>query len=220
MAMSAMTKAVEGCPGRVRVSDRVLDVFERILVICLSGWLAIRIFAGYQANGQVVNLLLLPSEGLIVVFVLLRRRARSITHRLDFWALALAASCAPLLVNPGSVQPLVPPIVAAVLLLMGLLAQWHAKIILGRSFGCVPAHRGLRTGGPYQFVRHPIYAGYLLTHVAFLLLNPTLWNLCVYGITYSLQIPRLLTEEQLLSQDPEYRAYQAVVRYRLVPGLF
>ena len=46
------------------------------------------------------------------------------------------------------------------------------KITLGRSFGVVPANRGVVVGGPYNFVRHPIYTGYLITHVAFLVANP------------------------------------------------
>jgi protein-S-isoprenylcysteine O-methyltransferase Ste14 len=65
-----------------------------------------------------------------------------------------------------------------------------------------------------------MYAGYLLTHVGFLLLNPTFWNLGIYGLCYGLQVPRLLAEERLLSRDPQYRAYRAAVPYRLIPGVF
>jgi protein-S-isoprenylcysteine O-methyltransferase Ste14 len=65
-----------------------------------------------------------------------------------------------------------------------------------------------------------MYAGYLLSHVAFLLMNPTLWNLTAYATCYALQIPRLLNEERLLENDPQYRAYQATVKYRLIPGVF
>jgi protein-S-isoprenylcysteine O-methyltransferase Ste14 len=65
-----------------------------------------------------------------------------------------------------------------------------------------------------------MYAGYLLGHLGFLVVNLSGWNLLVYAVCYSLQVPRLLAEERLLSQDPGYRAYQATVRYRLLPGLF
>jgi protein-S-isoprenylcysteine O-methyltransferase Ste14 len=51
-------------------------------------------------------------------------------------------------------------------------------------------------------------------------MNPTLWNAGCYALAYCLQVPRLLAEERLLSQDPHYRAYQQAVRYRLLPGLF
>ena len=38
---------------------------------------------------------------------------------------------------------------------------------LGRSFGVAPANRGIVVRGPYSFVRHPIYTGYLITHTGF-----------------------------------------------------
>jgi protein-S-isoprenylcysteine O-methyltransferase Ste14 len=103
---------------------------------------------------------------------------------------------------------------------MGLLVQLHAKLTLGRSIGCIPANRGLKLAGPYRFVRHPMYAGYLLSHLAFLAMNPTAWNLAVYALCYGVQVPRLMAEERLLGGDPRYREYQAAVRYRLIPGLF
>jgi protein-S-isoprenylcysteine O-methyltransferase Ste14 len=84
----------------------------------------------------------------------------------------------------------------------------------------VPAHRGLKVAGPYRFVRHPMYAGYLLSHAAFLLMNPTVGNVAVYAVCYALQIPRIFAEERLLSRDPEYREYRRTVRYRLIPWLF
>jgi len=92
--------------------------------------------------------------------------------------------------------------------------------VLGRSFGVVPAHRGLKLAGPYRFVRHPMYAGYLLSHLAFLTMNCTWWNVGVYAVLYGLQVPRLLAEERLLDTDLRYRAYRTKVRYRLIPGIF
>jgi len=103
---------------------------------------------------------------------------------------------------------------------MGALIQLHAKLTLGLSFGCVPAHRGLKLAGPYRFVRHPMYAGYLIGHVAYLLINPTGWNVAIYALCYCLQIPRILTEERILGRDPAYRAFSQRVRYRLLPGIF
>jgi len=206
--------------SRVPIPDLVLDWSERLLVLVLYGWLVARLLWTYLDSGGIVNLLLLPSEGLVVAFLLVRRPASMISRRPAQWLLALAATSAPMLVSPGLGEALVPITAAAVLLLMGMVVQVMAKLALGRSIGLVPAHRGLKVNGPYRFVRHPMYAGYLLSHVAFLLVNPTWWNLAVYGLCYSLQIPRLLGEERLLCQDTCYREYQAAVRYRLIPGVF
>jgi protein-S-isoprenylcysteine O-methyltransferase Ste14 len=199
---------------------RACDLAERAIVLVVYLLLVMRIFSKSWESGQFTNLLLLPSEGLVVVFLLVRRETREISLRWQDWLLAISATLAPLIVEPGSGAPLAPPALAAGFLLMGLILQIHAKMTLGRSFGCVPAHRGLQLAGPYQFVRHPMYAGYLLGHVAFLLVNPTWRNFVVYTICYALQVPRLLAEERWLAHDPDYRAYQASVKYRLVPGVF
>jgi protein-S-isoprenylcysteine O-methyltransferase Ste14 len=197
-----------------------LDWVERLTVLGLYGWLVLRILSRYWAGGEVANLVLLPSEGLVVVFLLIRRPAVDVSRQPGVWALALLATCAPLLATPGGDGGVIPSALAAVVLLIGMMVQIHAKLTLGRSFGCVPANRGLKVAGPYRCVRHPMYAGYLLSHVAFLAMNPTLWNLAVYTLAYALQVPRLLAEERLLGRDPEYRRYQARVPYRLVPGVF
>jgi protein-S-isoprenylcysteine O-methyltransferase Ste14 len=200
-------------PGR-------LDWAERLLVVAVFGWLAARLLANYWDNNNLASLFLLPSEGLVVVFLLIRRRATEVSLRPGEWFLAAAATCTPLMVNPGDGAGWLPPLLGVGLLLMGMAVQVHAKLTLGRSFGWVPANRGLKLGGPYRFVRHPMYAGYLLSHVAFLLMNPTGWNLAVYVLAYGLQTPRILAEERLLSRDADYRAYRARVRFRLIPGVF
>jgi protein-S-isoprenylcysteine O-methyltransferase Ste14 len=164
--------------------------------------------------------MLLPSEGLVVVFLIFRRRTTSISLCWKEWLLALLATLAPMLVEPGTGLALVSPALAAVVFLGGLVVQIHAKITLGRSFGCVPAHRGLKLSGPYRFVRHPMYAGYLVSHIAFLLVNPTWRNLAAYTVCYALQIPRLIAEEHLLQRDRNYREYQTNVKSRLIPGVF
>jgi protein-S-isoprenylcysteine O-methyltransferase Ste14 len=199
---------------------RGLDFVEMMIVLGFYLGLVLRLLLWQGEHFNLANLLLLPSEGLVVVFLLLRRRTEQISLRWQDWALAMSATVAPLLVQPGVESPLVSPYWGAALLLMGLIIQVHAKLSLGRSFGCVPANRGLKFSGPYGFVRHPMYMGYLLAHLAFLLMNPTLWNCSIYIACYALQIPRLLNEERLLEHDQKYREYQRTVKYRLIPGLY
>lgn len=207
-------------PTTVGRTDLYLDWFERCLIAVFYCWLVFRLVTAYLHDGNVVSLLLLPSEGLVLVFMLVRRTSKVMSKSASAWLLALTATCAPFLVSPGGQYTLVPLAVGGVVLLMGTFIQLHAKITLGRSLGCVAANRGLQLRGPYRFVRHPMYAGYLVSHLAFLALNPTWWNLAVYALCYGLQIPRLLLEERLLSDDPDYRDYQARVRFRLIPGVF
>lgn len=103
---------------------------------------------------------------------------------------------------------------------VGVAIQVSGKFFLGRSFGIVAANRGVKASGPYRIVRHPIYAGYTLTHIGFLLFYPCWQNLIVYTVALSIQIVRILKEERVLSQDQAYRDLMGTTPYRLVPGVF
>jgi protein-S-isoprenylcysteine O-methyltransferase Ste14 len=196
-----------------------LDHIERLAVVALYAWLVVRVLEDLGKGRTAANALLLASEGLVLVFILIRRPAENISPRPLDWLLAFAATALPLTVRLGGSSP-VPPALAAVVLVMGMLVQLHAKLSLARSFGCVPAHRGLVARGPYKHVRHPMYAGYMLSHAGFLLLNPTWWNFAVYVLANAIQIPRLLAEERLLGEHEDYQRYRSTVPYRLFPGLF
>jgi protein-S-isoprenylcysteine O-methyltransferase Ste14 len=95
----------------------------------------------------------------------------------------------------------------------GLLALWD-------SFGVLPGHRGIKRAGVYSFLRHPIYAGYLLTAVAWTFGHPSGRNLTILVAFAVLTVMRLLREERLLSADPAYLRYASSTSSRLIPGVF
>jgi protein-S-isoprenylcysteine O-methyltransferase Ste14 len=200
-----------------------LDVLERVVVLAFYGWFFWDFGNAYLDKPSLARALPLISESVTVFFLITRRPAQTISPSVFAWLLALLPTVIPLLVKPverpedGLVNLyfLGPPFLFA-----GIGGALIAKIALGRSFGLVAAHRGLQLWGPYRVVRHPIYACYLLNNVGTCLLNPTWWNLGVYVVAWCLQIPRIFVEEKHLSQDPKYRDYQKVVRYRLIPGVF
>ena len=78
----------------------------------------------------------------------------------------------PPLLRASRRRALVPDVATAMVSALGLALVIVGKMALGRSFGLVPANRGVVVRGPYTLVRHPIYTGYLITHVAFLIGAP------------------------------------------------
>ncbi len=210
-------------PASIRLADRALDWSERLVVLGLYGWLVARIVIGYLSSGRSANFLLLLSEGMVVIFLLCRRGAVEISRKPSDWIISGVATCLPLIITPSETTEAVPSLVSTlglIFLISGMLIQIHAKFSLGRRFGCVPANRGICETGPYLFVRHPMYAGYLVSHLGILALNPSLWNVFVYVACYSFQIPRLMAEERLLGHDELYQQYCREVPYRMIPGIF
>lgn len=223
LTVSPMTVSSEAPPAktdgnRLTVGTLTLDVIERMAVLTLCVWLFVRLVAAGLNFGSA---LLAISEGINVILIIIRRPSGQVSRRPGEWLLAVGGTTAVLLVYPTDPESaLVPMSVASIPLMIGLLTQIIAKLALGRSFGLIPANRGLKLSGPYRVVRHPMYLGYFLVQIGFLLLNPSLWNMAVYVLAYSFQIPRLLAEERILAKDDAYIAYQQQVRYRMIPGVF
>jgi protein-S-isoprenylcysteine O-methyltransferase Ste14 len=198
----------------------LLDSFERAVVVLVFGRFAFVMLTGPAGKAGVLSLILLVSEGLPVFLILTRRRATALSDKTVDWLLALMGTILPLLAVPVAAGALVPAGLCGAIMLTGLCVQISAKLILGRSFGLIAANRGIRMTGPYRIVRHPMYAGYTIIHVGFLLGFPALWNAVLYSTELAIQMARLLREELLLSQDQSYRNYAARVRYRLFPMIF
>ena len=112
------------------------------------------------------------------------------------------------------------PWAAAVLQALGLGVAIAALLSLRRSLGIVPACRGVRTDGPYRWVRHPLYAGELLFLLGFAAQHPSPRNMALFAATLALQAVRAGREERLLaSADETYGAYMQRVPFRFLPGV-
>ena len=196
------------------------DACARILLAGLFLGLAVRIGENFLLTGKPTGLLLLASELLVVVLSCFRRRAQWVERGLWARAIASASVFGPMCLQPTGLSSMAPELVTVALSAMGLAVIVAGKLSLGRSFGLLPANRGIVSTGMYRLVRHPIYLGYFVTHVAFLLAHRSMWNLVVLAVADSALYVRAGLEEQTLLQDPAYARYWASVRWRLVPGLF
>ncbi|MCW8132032.1 MAG: isoprenylcysteine carboxylmethyltransferase family protein [Planctomycetota bacterium] len=114
----------------------------------------------------------------------------------------------------------------ASLLILGLMAVYSwATLAFGLRFSNL-TNRGIISGGPYRFVRHPAYicknTAWWIEFMPFLDPNPVraavlcFHLLAVNGI-YAL---RAYTEEKHLMREEHYREYCRKVPWRFIPGIF
>lgn len=200
--------------------ERVRDFAARVGTCGLFAALTWRIAADVANTGRLSGLLLLASEFLVVVLTLVRRRAHAVDVTWQARTVLVVSCVGPALARPDVSAAFIPDLLAVWLSAIGLLIVIGGKLSLGRSFGLLAANRGTVCHGFYRAVRHPIYGGYLITHVAFAAANATPWNLVVLGAADIGLMLRAVTEERTLIRDPQYAAYAAGVRWRLVPGMW
>jgi len=201
-------------------AERLADIASRAVVIVLFSMMAIRFGADFLSTGRVTGLLLLVSEMLVVVLTVMRRSAAMVDRSVRARLLTALSMLGPPLLQPAHVAALLPQSLTVAASIAGLAIVIAGKVTLGRSFGLMPANRGVVSSGIYRIVRHPIYLGYLVTHVAFLAATPSAWNIAALFAADSALLARAVCEEKTLSRDPRYRTYQQAVRWRVCPGVF
>jgi protein-S-isoprenylcysteine O-methyltransferase Ste14 len=114
------------------------------------------------------------------------------------------------------------PFVILVQVLALLLFLW-ARVTFGRrSYHVVadPTEGGLVTGGPYRYIRHPIYAAFCLFTAAGVAAHWS-WSagLCG-GLVLGSAVLRIFCEESLVAaRYPEYALY-SVKTWRMIPYVY
>jgi protein-S-isoprenylcysteine O-methyltransferase Ste14 len=137
-------------------------------------------------------------------------------------AWTLAGSYGPWLIPLLPRGPELPAlaVASAAILIVSDGLMIYPLIALGRSFSLTPQARKLVTGGPYAYIRHPLYlieegavVGVLLQYAWYAALPFLVLHVAV-------QIRRMQLEEQVLwNAFPEYAAY-AKHTPRLIPGVW
>ncbi len=188
---------------------------ERIFLLILSGSIIWRMLPEFSLHPQII--MVLASEIVGVILVLFQRRGTWATSAYTT-TIAFLGTAFPLLVVAGGTA-IAPNHIAMAFVIFGTGIALVAKLSLRRSFGLVPANRGVKSGGAYRFVRHPMYTGYVFNHIGMLLIFFSAWNIAIYAATWLLLYLRAIEEEKFLLTDPEYAAYASKVKGRIVPGL-
>ena len=172
-----------------------------------------------EGKGAVSAAMLFAVNTLIACLFLTRREEKRLTVSSRDRAVTLLSVLLSFSLRPLPGASLLPEGVVSVLLVLCLGGVLLAYLSLGRSFGLIPADRGVKTGGLYRWVRHPLYGAEMAFFACFLVANFTVRNAAVTaGLFASLHL-RALAEERLLAQEEAYRKYSRRVRARYIPHL-
>lgn len=193
---------------------------EQIAFIVLYLNLLLTFSLKLSGPGAMILMLYALDQAIVLAFMLSRRPALEMSRQPLDYLVAVASTLLPLFAMPIAGPNLLPLPVLAIALVCGILLHLTAKLSLRRSFGILPANRGIKRSGAYRFVRHPMYLGYLIVQTSLVLAGPVSWNVAILAASIPLFILRIAAEERLLSQSAEYRTFCRDTRYRLIPGIF
>jgi protein-S-isoprenylcysteine O-methyltransferase Ste14 len=181
----------------------------------LLSFLAIVRIAWMVEKGITLLGILLFSQAGLGALLMIFRRSTDIAAPKWVEAGAWLSAFLPLMFfvpSPGTVwQGLLP--------IPGLALNLWALASLGTTFGISPAHRGLVTAGPYRWLRHPMYAGELLSLAGGLMGAFTFWNLVLLLVFTASLVWRISWEERILNRNG-YSTYARYIRWRLLPRVW
>ncbi len=159
----------------------------------------------------------------LIIWCYLRRRpavatSTSVTAHVAAVTGTLAPFVFPLLpaaaVSPGR------QLLADVVLVVGVTWSLWALGALGRSLSVLAQARELVRRGPYRWIRHPLYAGEIVSSLGIAIIVGSLPAAGVWAAICALQVYRAVREEQvLLLALPGYRDYRSRTA-ALLPGVF
>jgi len=187
-------------------------------LFALYGFFVVAFSYKVYHDQSISALLFLMYELMFLFMVVIRNLPKNVSASSYDWVIAILGTVLPVLMRPIDMPN-------EHMLLIGM--QFSGCVItaiglmtLSRSFGLVAANRGIRTGGLYAYIRHPLYSGYFLSIGSFVLQNFSLINLAIFLSFTALKIMRIFAEEKLLLQDPEYIAYAEKTKWRLYPYIW
>ncbi len=201
-------------------AQRRLSYAQDALLVVISAAFAWSHGRAFIEDGRITSVPLVVEQSILVVLFLSRRRSRYTSDRLWDWTVATVGTWGALALRPWGTAPVGAEAMGIAIQVAGVSLAAVAFSNLGRSVGVVAANRGLKTGGLYRFVRHPVYTAHMMTHAGFVMANPHPWNAAMATVVFVCLILRIRAEERVLSETDDYVSYSERVRWRLCPGLY
>ncbi len=198
-------------------SPKLRENLSNIALAAFYAFFVYRFASNYIETHRLSSLLYVFVESMFFIIAFTRRKPSQISTSFSVWIIAFSGGLLPLLALPTGTRDL---FFAQALQILSILLQGYAILSLNKSFGIVAANRGIVTGGFYRVVRHPLYFSYFIGLAGFLINHFSIYNAFLFGVMAVFQIQRIKHEEDLLVQDPVYKAYMKITRWRLLPYVY
>src|SRR5215213_2374723 len=156
------------------IMRRSAQLLSRAGLVCLFLFFAWANFSHWRSTGEPSGLGITVVEAWVAALFVVRRQTEQLSRRRLAWIAAPIGTFAMLLARPSGGG--LPHWLCEMVQLSGVLVAFLSLATLGRSFGIVAANRGVKTRGPYRWVRHPAYAGYLIAYLGYVAENPSALN--------------------------------------------
>ena len=207
---------------KIRVDIGRIAMVPAAAIVLLLDLMTLVDRGGGSALRWAGTLLAVAFYSLVIWCYLRRGPARATTSSVTARAAAVAATWAPFVIpwlhgaSPGPMWQGV----SDVLLLAGTAwAVWSLRS-LGRNLSVIAQVRDVADGGPYRWIRHPLYAGEIVSTLGLAIAAHSLAAMAVWLGICALQAYRAVREEQLLlAVLPGYGAYR-IRTAALLPGIF
>ena len=172
----------------------------------------------FIAEPRLSVFLIVLMETIAAVFLIIRRDPDETRHTWQTWTTTTCGTLAPTLFRPtGAAADL---LLGDILQVGGFTLQVIALLYLSRSFGLLPAYRGIKSSGLYAWVRHPLYTAYVISFMGYWINNQSFANAAVAVLGAAFLVMRIYCEEALLLKYAKYRRYARCTRWRLIPAIW
>lgn len=148
---------------------------------------------------QLIFFLLLVLRDFAAGYFFFKRRPSTTPRSMLFSILAYVSSAIPLLYFGSSIVSRWQLLASDLLSILGFLLVVLATVELGPSIGISPASRGHIRSGIYKYIKHPMYAGYILSEIGLSLINP--FNTIFLLVSTTLYYFRAKAEERQFQSE-------------------
>lgn len=199
----------------ISVSQRRIEMAVNAAMACIYLLFVYAFLNNFLTHGKISSILMLLQMTLVAYLFMAREYPNRISYSISDWGVAIAGTVLPVFIRPTASPS--DDLFLLGLQIFGILLTTAGLLCLNKSFGFVAAVRVVKTKGVYQYIRHPIYCGYLFSIGSVVAQNLSFVNVAIFLTVCAADVYRILAEEKILSQEEEYRAFKEKVKWRVIP---